>query len=449
MAEYEAFNLDRGTARAWRTFQTGLGDHLADMQDGDVLLIETAKTVSDHADRVAPYVQFLAWGGDQVRGEVPSNEYLSDEVALDEAAMVALAQIGWSAPTHGRGDESDDGSANFFIDIERRRADRLAAMTVAALRDVCGVVHPAFVAASNRNGEDDEALGVALGIPAAPSDGGELLDEALATMPTGAEHLQALVDAALVPVLGHAPRHDDDGDIPVSIGTSLVFVRVHRQAPVLQLFCVLADDVADSERAAFEVSKLNRACRLLKFLQIEDQVIACVQLPALPFVPAHLRDMLTLIAKVADDIDDDLVGRVGGRRAFQPEPETGPELASAEVTRADTDDDELAPELMTILQLDALEEGSVDADLAASICGDDRDLLLRLIQEASEQDMAWRRSRDAAMLEGDEEEAAACEHEGTAWEETVNTLRGALRLIVERGRTTGPRAPEPERAPAP
>jgi hypothetical protein len=92
----------------------------------------------------------------------------------------------------------------------------------------------------------------------------------------------------------------------------------------------------------------------------------------------------------------------------------------------------LHPALLTIMQLDADPEQTVDPPLAAKICGYDRDLVLVLINQCSWQEIAWRSHYEEVLGEGDTEEAAAAAHELRAWEDTTLLLRRALRVIVER-----------------
>jgi hypothetical protein len=89
--------------------------------------------------------------------------------------------------------------------------------------------------------------------------------------------------------------------------------------------------------------------------------------------------------------------------------------------------------LQTLLQLDPHGQGDVDAELAASICDFDRELVLTLIQQASEQEITWRRSGSIALA-GDDDEARVCFGEARGWDATRETLRAALRVIVERRR---------------
>ena len=429
LSEFAGFDLDRNTARAWSRFQARLADHLAEMGDDDTLVID-AEVADDDIDGAAPYVQFAGFGdGSMVRGEVSSNNYLAEPYALDDERVARLTDLGWHTPTVGPGQPEGEGSGNFFTDLPLTEADRLAVMAVKALREVFGVAHPAFLVADGL-GEDPEAPVPAEGT--APVE----RDEPLAVMPESAEHLRELVDEALTPLFGSAPRHDDDGDIPVPWGSSLVFVRVDEDVPVVQLFGFVVEGVKDLERAAFEVSVLNRDFRFIKFLLVEDRVMARVHLPAWPFVPEHLRSMLTGMSAQLDQIDEDLVARVGGTRAFESSEDDEEDTEPVSVAEAGGGSDEIA--LKTLLQLDVDAAGTVDPELAAGVCRFDQELIVRLLGETERQEISWRQSRDSALLSGDADEAGACGHEMAAWERTSALLRRALRLVVERalGRET-------------
>jgi hypothetical protein len=451
--EFAGFDLDGATARAWSRFQARLADHLAEMGDDDVLVVDVLVADED-IEGAAPYAQFAGFAeGTMLRGEVSSNAYLAAEHRLDAGGEAALVRVGFHEPTVAAGEQEGRGSANFFADVPVGETDRLAVMTVQALRDVFGVAHPAFLAAAGLQ-EDPE-------VPSPPSEPALELDEPASVMPESAEHLRELVDLALTPLFGAPPEHDDDGDIPVPWGSSLVYVRVDDEAPVVELFSCVADGVTDLQRAAFEVNVLNRDARFVKFTLVADRVMARIHLPAWPFVPEHLRSMLTGMSAKLDDIDEDLVARVGGTRAIEDvpdepglddledggadrEPGDGPEVERAAAETADhgrrgaSARGDLDVALLTLLQLDAEAVGSVDPELAASVCGFDKALVVRMLGDTGRQEVAWGDARDRALATGDTAAARACDHELRAWERTTALLRRALRLIVETqlGRTT-------------
>lgn len=301
MSDVAGVDLDGSTARAWRSFQARLADYLAEMTDQDSLVIDIEVPESD-VDGAAPYVQFAGFGETMIRAEVSGNRYLAERYELDEDQCQRITALGWSEPV----DDVED-AGNFSMHVSRAEADRLAVMSVRVLREVFAVAHPAFVIADGLvDAPAPEEIPLAVDS-----------DEALATMPESHEHLCELVDATLAGVFGSPPEKDDDGDIPVWWGSCLVFVRVPVGVPVVELFSLVAVDVAHRKRAAFEVNVLNRDLRFIKFVLVQDRVFAHVHLPAAPFVPEQLRSMLTEMTRRLDEIDDDLLARVGGRRLFE------------------------------------------------------------------------------------------------------------------------------------
>ncbi len=423
--EFAEFDLDRSTARAWSQFQARLADHVAAMTDDDVLIVEADAGGNDDDTGVAPYVQFVAWGDDRIRCEVSSNEHLAARYALDAEATATLQSLGWSFPDSHADDESDTASSNFHLDSERGSADKLAVMAVKALRGVFGVAHPAFLSARNLGAG---AVTPDLGIPSPMVESAVQIHEPLAVVPDDVDHLRTLVDEALEPVFGHGPNHDSDGDIPVVAGSALLFVRVLEDAPAVEMFSTVVRGVSNLDEAAVAVGEFNNGIRLIKFLLVDDVIIAVAHVPAMPFAPQQLRSVLDYMSRIADGIDDGLAARVGGRPVFQDQP--GDRTASS---TAD-EDFEMPAELETLLHLNADEQSPVDPDLAASVCGYDRDVVLRLLKIASQQEITWRRSQDEAAMQGDRDEAAARGGDAARWAKTVETLRSALRVIVERDR---------------
>ena len=414
MSDFEGFDLDRTTARAWSQLQDRLAEHLAAMEEDDSLVIDVEAANIDEADGAYPYVQFAA-AEDELRFEVSSNQYLASLHQLGPYDEKYLIGLGLNPPDLP-GDEPDgEGSPNWFLDAPQDDADRLAVLAVQALRDAFGVPHPAFL----RTGDlYEDATPREEGIEIDP-------DEAYAAViPRNRAHLQELVDAALTPVFGHAPEHDDDGDIPVTFGSALLFVRVLEGVPVVQLFSSVVEGVTELERAAFEVGVLNRDSGFLRYVLVGDRVMAFLQIPAYPFVPAHLRAMVSLMSEAADAVDDDLAVRVGGRPSLEPEP------AETEVWH-ERAEDHGHPAVQTLLELDADDPGSVDPELAAGICGHDRPLILELLQWVHEQETMWRNRRDVALVSKDADHASEADAEMLRAERISSLLRRALRIVVE------------------
>ena len=436
MRDHE-FEVDRATVVAWREFQAQLADRLAALEEDDVAIVEAMVGEEPEAG-AAPYVQFCAFGDGMLRGEVASNHVLDERWELGEEPVRALGELGWAAPTYAPDEEPDHGSLNHYVDVEQADADRLAVMATRALRDVFGVAHPALLCGDVA----DE-----VSAPAAEGAAAERTDEPVAAFPHGGhEELSAMVDRALTPYFGHEPRHDSDGDIPVTAGLSVFFVRVPEDVPVVELFGCVATDVADLDAARREVEILNRDVRFAKFRVSGDSVVVDLQLPAWPFVAEQLRALMAMLTDMITKVEDDLVERVGGRHLLDlddTDDEDGSGDAPLEVEAEDErevlidlvgDDvrDRVSHAELVLAQLNAEKRGSVDPELAASICGHDAEVVLDLIRRDEQAEIAWRQARDVALEEGDTETVAACDSELRHAAASTRLLRRALRLVVER-----------------
>jgi len=428
MGEPEDFDLDRSMMRAWARFRSDLADRIAAMDDRDILVLDV-EFEGGQEDGAAPFVRFCVTAEDTVRAEVSSNADLAQQVALDERGAVTLARLGWEAPTPGIEPPAGAG-CGLYRDAERAEGERLAAMAVAALRDVFGVPHPAFLRSTDAVRECDPT--------GAGSDTGELAverpDEPLAVMPESTEHLRDMVAAALTPPGDPVVEFDEDGNIALPAGSALLFVRVNESAPAVELFAFVVRGVQDLQRAAFEVGVLNRNTWMVKFELRDEAVLATLTLPAAPFTPRNLRAVASSMADVIDRADDALVARVGGRRALEHEPQHSWEDSPDDCWEDSEADRGVHPALLTLLRLDPDGDDEVAPELAASVCEFDSDLALTLLREASRQETAWRRPADRALVGGDTDEATDCLREAAAGAATVETLRAALQVIVRRQR---------------
>jgi hypothetical protein len=437
MKDQHSEGVGRVGAAAWISYQAELADRLADLEEDDVLLIEAMAGAEPEQGSV-PYVQFCAWGDGLLRGEVSSNHVLTAARRLHHGGRQALRDLGFDAPTHGPGDEADQGSLNYHVDVERSEADRVAVMAVRALRDVFGVAHPVFLTGDV----------VSRDLPAPVEEAAaDRVDEATATYPYGGhEELEKLVDQALIPHFGQVPRHDDDGDIPVDAGSTVIFIRVHEAIPVVELFACLVTDIEDRGAARFEVSVLNRDVRFVRFRLVDDSIMAEVHIPAWPFAPEHLRSMLAVMTDVVQRVEPDLVARVTGQRLDDDPSAVSADSAEAggsdeedtEVSTADDDEpgtrSAMARASEILAQLNAEGSAAVPPALAASICGHDAGLLLDMIRVEEERRLEWSKTRDAEVAAGetDARYLDGCEREIGYSERTISLLRRALRVVVER-----------------
>lgn len=362
----DEFDVAAGVEQAWSGFRGRLADRIAGMEDDEIVTVQIESGLDDD-DRTGavPYVQLLGWGEEMVRAEVVSNQYLDERFELTPADEERLAEIGWLAPTFDEDDEDDDGSPNFHVDLERRDADRLAVMSVRALREVFGCLHPAFLVAGWLSEDTSEVA------PAAAETSYD--DEPLAVFPGSSGELQRLVDQALAPGFEGPVQHDDDGDIPVVCGLSVVFVRVNPGRPAVDLYCQLVHGVRDLDRAAQEVGILNGSHPSARFHLRDDMVVVTYRIYAWPFAPAQLRVALAQLAEDIDDLARDLAIRVGGHR-FGELPEDHDELDEPEV-EVEVEEDVDGGALTGLLEL--LYDGPARPGQVAALFDNDRAELIR------------------------------------------------------------------------
>lgn len=289
-----------GVEQAWREFRSDLADRIAEGADCDYLLWEV-DVPERHVSPCGPYAQVEGIGGGIV-AEVSSNRVLDPKFRIRKDGRRRLLEAGWQRP--------DEEHLNYWLPINPAYADKAAVMIVAAFRDVFGVVHPAFLV----DGVAD---------PAELQDVEETGDEGTAAgpeivTPSSHEHLVDLVDRALQPDWAHPIPHDDDGDIPYGCGTSVVYVRVLEDRPVVRVFAELVVGATNVESATIEVNILNRDQPEAKFALFEGVIRMWIDVPASPFAPQHLRATVKRMCELAPRLDGDLARRVGGTRFLEP-----------------------------------------------------------------------------------------------------------------------------------
>jgi hypothetical protein len=371
-----------------------------------------------------PCVEFSR-DGEVIVGRV-MGDCVHTKAGVPKKARRHLVTIGWEK------DKSPYGVVEFRAQVDVSHADVLAAMTVAALREVFEVAHPASLYGDVTVDYDPEfTYGV----------GGCLTTGPLAVFPTSRDNLNELIDEAVTSVVGYVPVRDEDGDVVVPCGTSVVYVSTLPTASAIRVWALLAWQITDLDRARFEAEVLNRDHPLARFALVGDRIIAEMYLLSPPFVPEHLSKTFSLMRDLADTIDSDLAIRVCGRR-YSDSGEDDVDDTSDDETDDEDDTSNDEPDdvdvdnhtsMLTLLQLDAERPRSISPAMAAHICGNDPDRLLRLITSEEEQEIEWLKARDEALGDDDSEELAnVCEGERAHAERCVKLLRKALRYVVER-----------------
>ncbi|MCX5045335.1 hypothetical protein OG921_19395 [Aldersonia sp. NBC_00410] len=283
-------------AEAWRRFRGRLADHVAAMEDGDVLLLEYRRSAAA-AD--SPCVQFFAWGRDLVRCEVPANQFLHPVYRLDEERREQLTALGWEPPNPG-----PNGSSSYHLDRTRNRSDELAAMTVRVLRELWGVPHPTLLDSVTGGRGTTPAFALRDPGPVPEFDFGQ------AVQPSSRRHLQMLVERTMRQALGHEPHLVEDGMIELDAAFGPLWIAAARHEPVVEISTLLDRKIEDEERAAAEVLALG--LRLpADWLVDESGIVVTARVDGSPFVPRHLVNALHDFYAAMHELDAHLPPTLG------------------------------------------------------------------------------------------------------------------------------------------
>lgn len=116
--------MDQTSADAWSLLEKRLSWFLTAMRDGEAVVI------ADRSDD-SRYVQFLSFGESGVHGEVSAS-----------ARDAEMERLGWQPPRLNWRGKPDSGVRNLTAEAAGSDLQRLAALTVGALRDVWGIRGP-------------------------------------------------------------------------------------------------------------------------------------------------------------------------------------------------------------------------------------------------------------------------------------------------------------------
>lgn len=317
---------------------------------------------------------------------VPTAGYECDEMLFPDLAVSRfgdLLRCDFMRPDVEVNDSDSLNDIGFDLDedddlrrFETDDAEWLAVTIVRVLREVTGVVHPSFVTLWG------------------PEPGADPKCDPLALVfPEDRDDLVETVDAILTEVIGQAPSKDEDGDVPIVCGESVVFVRVRHDLAVVEVFSEVVVDVANTQAALFELNILNRDSPGPTFALRGDRVVVRSRISGNPILPAELRRVVDAMCATVDQTARDLVARIGGH-TFLGEPPAKTDERKSPGREA----------IRTLRHLEEDEPGSVSPVLAAHIFHLDQEAILDQIA----------RQRRAGR------------------NDLVGLLRRALRVVVER-----------------
>lgn len=299
---------------SWNFFGMELEGVLGRMvEPGDQLTLELPG--AGDASGSGPRVRFATRahrGGLALRGEIRGDAYLTPGFAMGPEAEAGLRAAGWRAV------RELDGEASAW-NVRHRCGDDaapLAADVVAVLRDHCAVVRPEFLSVAVDGPVADEAFGLLWVVgndeaPREPPLAGRA-GEPLPVTPGNADELAALVRETVAGWLGSETSIDDDGDVLIVRGEQWLWAHVMPEQPGVELNSRVVSGVADRRAAAVEIALLNRDRRWVKWVLRDDDIWQIVHVPAAPFIPFHLTEMLDMFLTARADTMADLALRTQG-----------------------------------------------------------------------------------------------------------------------------------------
>lgn len=294
---------DRTRSVAWPPFAERLAGALAALEEDQFLILSVKRS-----DR---FVQFAAQGHFGMRAETTANRYLTPSERLDARQVAALSAAGWRDPTGDPGEstpeQDPDGSPNFFAEFPFPVAfGRVADLAVLTLSEILRIPHPGFLEYEAFDTEGRAILLPALGLKRAVHPA-----KARTGTPLPERLLAAVRKAVGLPGLDF----DEDGELVIGYRSIVAVVGLSATPPTVRICAALLSDVAESPALLSRLNHLNARVRHLHFFWHDTVVWAVTDVPAEPFVAAHVQGVLRDFCQLADGIDGQLQAEFGGRTA--------------------------------------------------------------------------------------------------------------------------------------
>jgi len=308
-----ASDLTAKVAAAWRDFTSALAVALPTLPVGADLALMLDPTASGTGNAVYD-VSLTVPAEGQIRADATSNATLPLAAQLGRTAVGQLVALGWQPPgvLEGTGQR-------FGLHTDTDTSTELATIVARTLRDVYGAPHPAFLTYDYQP-MDGDASPLVLA-PARPVTGDEDEDDAgEEELPHTTSGPLAEVVATVVAAMQHTtPSHlaiDDDHEISLRAGSAMVFIKPTERPAVVDVYSPLLTEVETNERLFRELSELTRRLPIGRLYHSEGTIWASVPVYGRDFQPSHLMLAVQSMTRLADDLDDRLQDKFGGRRFF-------------------------------------------------------------------------------------------------------------------------------------
>lgn len=290
---------DRQVSKDWAPFAQNLSQVLARLEE-DQFLILSAK----QGNR---FLQFSCQGAWGTRIEVVSNHFLKGDDRLTRQEMAWLCRHGWNAPTgtpkQATPDKDPDGSPNYYIDVPLSvSVSDIVNVVIDTLIHGLGLPYPGALNYESFDSEGGALAFQELGLKPSARAGSPLIDQVLSVYRdvTGIEDL----------------GFDEDGDVSVRFGA--IVISAVQLDNVVRLFSALVTEVAETPALFRKINQINDGVHRIRVFLHDNVVYAVLDVPANPFVPAHLITAMNEFAEVAEGLAIVLRAEFAGKAVIEP-----------------------------------------------------------------------------------------------------------------------------------
>jgi len=300
----------------WRAFEARLAAALGAMENATYLVVSVA---GDPRAGASAYVQFAQGGLLGFRSEAAGNHWLAAGHGLGAAQEARLTELGWQRP--GTAPEGRNWVREWQEPVPFAE---VAAIAVRTLREVFGAASPgdlryrsgAFPA--HRGPAPDPALGIPPDRPV-PEHPGAAIGPAQTRPGSEPDEAEASLKRALGEFMAGASLvADRDGDLPIRVGSALIFVRpVAGRPPLLQIFSPIVVGVDLTPALLDSLNDINRGILFGRIFWAEREVVVSMELTAVGMTAPQIAFACVQLGNLADHLDDVLRGRFGGRTMFE------------------------------------------------------------------------------------------------------------------------------------
>lgn len=289
----------RRESKDWTPFAHQLAQVLSRLEE-DQFLILSAKSGNR-------YLQFSCQGSWGMRAEVTSNHFLKDGDRLTPREMAWLGAHGWNAPTgtpkQSTPDRDPDGSPNFYIDFPTSvPASDIVSVAIDTLIHGLALPSPGALSYESFDSAGETLEFQELGLKPASRQNKPLLEKVLTVFRsvTGIDDL----------------TFDDDGDLGVRYGAILVSaVQLDNR---VRLFSALVTEVPEAPALLRKLNQINDGVHRIRIFWHDEVVYATLDIPADPFVPAHLVTAISEFSEVAEGLAIVLRAEFSGKAVIEP-----------------------------------------------------------------------------------------------------------------------------------